>query len=419
MTVEWDAEIIEDRPNELIAWRSVGGAGGQRRVGAVRAGAGRPGHRGPRRDALRPAGRRRRRSWFAKLFGESPEQQVYDDLRRFKQVMETGEVVLSDGSFDGSRHACQRPAQPPASVAAGGEIRSRDGRRPARRGPVPHQTRSERGGTMKANRWISPGKTRVERVPDPKILNARDAIVRITSTAICGSDLHLYNGFIPTMEPGDILGHEFMGEVVEVGPGVKNLKVGDRVVVAVPDRLRQLLPVRAAAVLALRELQPERLDGREAVGPLARGRLRLLAPARRLRRRPGRVRARAVRRRRPDQDPRRHRRTSRSCSSPTSSRPATWAAEMCDIKPGDVIAVWGCGPVGQFAIASAYLLGAERVIAHRSLPLPPADGARAGRRETINYEEEDVYETLMEMTGGRGPDCLHRRRRHGGARARR
>ena len=87
---------------------------------------------------------------------------------------------------------------------------------------------------MKANCWMGKGKVQVVEVPDPKILNSRDAIVRITSTAICGSDLHLYNGFVPTMEKGDILGHEFMGEVVEMGGGVQNLKVGDRVVVPFP-----------------------------------------------------------------------------------------------------------------------------------------------------------------------------------------
>ena len=114
-------------------------------------------------------------------------------------------------------------------------------------------------------------------MPDPKILNSRDAIVRITSTAICGSDLHLYNGFIPTMEKGDILGHEFMGEVVEVGPGVKNLKVGDRVVVPFPIACGSCSHVPARPLLALRELEPQRLDGREALGPLAGRHLRLLA----------------------------------------------------------------------------------------------------------------------------------------------
>ena len=123
------------------------------------------------------------------------------DLRRLKQVLETGEVVRSDASIH--RAAARR-----AAVA----------RRPA----------------MRANCWMGKKHVRVERVPDPKILNARDAIVKVTSTAICGSDLHLFNGFMPTMKKGDMLGHEFMGEVVEVGPGVANLSVGDRVVVPFP-----------------------------------------------------------------------------------------------------------------------------------------------------------------------------------------
>jgi threonine dehydrogenase-like Zn-dependent dehydrogenase len=97
-------------------------------------------------------------------------------------------------------------------------------------------------------------------VPDPQILNKRDAILKVTATAICGSDLHLYNGFIPTMEKGDIMGREFMGEVVEVGPGVKNRKVGDRVVVGFPISLRGVLLLQKGDVLALRELEPERLD---------------------------------------------------------------------------------------------------------------------------------------------------------------
>ena len=123
---------------------------------------------------------------------------------------------------------------------------------------------------MKANCWMGKRTVRVQDVPDPQILNPRDAIVRITSTAICGSDLHLYDGFVPTMEPGDILGHEFMGEVVELGREVKNLKVGRPRRGAVPDRVRQLLVLPAPDVFALRELQPERLDGREDVRLLDR-----------------------------------------------------------------------------------------------------------------------------------------------------
>ena len=222
------------------------------------------------------------------------------------------------------------------------------------------------------------------------------------------------------METGDILGHEFMGEVVEVGRGGEEPRGRRPRGRAVPDRLRQLLLLPARAVLALRELQPERVDGREAAGATRRpgifGYSHMLGG---YRRRPGRVRAGAVRRRRAAQGPRRRCPTSRCCSSPTSSRPATWRAEMCDIQPGDTIAVWGCGPVGQFAIASAYLLGAERVIAIDRFPyrLRMArengrrrdDQLRGGRRPTTRCKE---------MTGGRGPGRLHRRGRHGGARPR-
>ena len=189
---------------------------------------------------------------------------------------------------------------------------------------------------MRANCWMGRNTVEVNEVPDPKILNARDAIVRVTSTAICGSDLHLYNGFIPTMEKGDILGHEFMGEVVEVGRGVKNLKVGDRVVVPFPIACGSCCAVPARAVLAVRELQPERLDGREAVGPLARGHLRLLAPdsaaspaarpSTRACRSPTSARSRS----------RTACPTSRCCSCPTSSRPATWAPRCATSSRGDV-----------------------------------------------------------------------------------
>ena len=118
---------------------------------------------------------------------------------------------------------------------------------------------------MKAACWYGVGDVRVEDVPDPEILNPRDAIVKVTSTAICGSDLHLYDGFIPTMRKGDILGHEFMGEVVEVGPRGEEPQGRRPRGGAVPDRLRQLLLLPARAVLAVRQLQPERLDGREDV----------------------------------------------------------------------------------------------------------------------------------------------------------
>ena len=122
---------------------------------------------------------------------------------------------------------------------------------------------------MRANCWHGKHDMRVENVPDPKILNQRDAIVRITSTAICGSDLHLYNGFMPTMKKGDILGHEFMGEVVEVGRDVTNLKVGDRVVVPFPIACGNCVVCKSEMYLAVRELEPQRVDGGEADGPRA------------------------------------------------------------------------------------------------------------------------------------------------------
>src|SRR5919205_411043 len=150
---------------------------------------------------------------------------------------------------------------------------------------------------MRAVCWFGKQDVRVETVPDPKILNARDAIIKITTTAICGSDLHLYNGNIPTMQEGDILGHEFMGEVVEVGPSVQNLR------------------------------------------------------------------------------------------------------------PGDTVAVWGCGPVGQFAIKSAYILGAERVIAIDRRPERLQMAKEQGRAEVLNYQDVDVLDALRELTGGRGPDA--------------
>ena len=159
---------------------------------------------------------------------------------------------------------------------------------------------------MKALVWHGTNDVRVERVPDPKILNPRDAIVKITSTAICGSDLHLLDGYIPTMQTGDILGHEFMGEVVEVGHGQQEAQGRRPRRRAVHHRLRRLLLLPARAVVAVRQLEPERLDGREALRLLHLGAVRLLAPDRRLCRRPGAVRARAVRRRRAAEDSRRH-----------------------------------------------------------------------------------------------------------------
>jgi threonine dehydrogenase-like Zn-dependent dehydrogenase len=258
---------------------------------------------------------------------------------------------------------------------------------------------------MKANCWEGKRKVRVETVPDPRILSDGDAILKVTSTAICGSDLHLYNGLIPSMEKGDVLGHEFMGEVVEIGRGVKKLKVGDRVVVPFPiacgqctmchEKLFSLCENRNPNAWMAQGLwghSPSGIFGYSHIlGGFAGGQ------------------AEFVRVPFADVGP---------IKVPSSLRdeqvlflsdifPTGYmGAEMCEIKPGKVIAVWGAGPVGQFAIASARLLGAERVIAidRFDYRLNMARD-KAGATHIINYEEENVHEALRELTGGRGPDA--------------
>jgi threonine dehydrogenase-like Zn-dependent dehydrogenase len=258
---------------------------------------------------------------------------------------------------------------------------------------------------MRATCWIDKKKVRVEQVPDPQILNSRDAIVRITTTAICGSDLHLYNGFVPSMEKGDILGHEFMGEVVELGPSVKNLKVGDRVVVPFPIACGNCAMCQRQQYSICENSNPnawmaEKMWGHSPSGIF--GYSHMLG---------GYAGGQAEYARVPFADigpvkiP--DGLTDEQVLFLSDIFPTGYmGAEMCDIKPGDVIAVWGAGPVGQFAIASARLLGAERIIAIDRFPyrLEMARN-KAGATETINYEETDVEQALLEMTGGRGPDA--------------
>ncbi|APR78600.1 Threonine dehydrogenase [Minicystis rosea] len=258
---------------------------------------------------------------------------------------------------------------------------------------------------MKANSWIDKRKVRVEDVPDPQILNSHDAIIKITSTAICGSDLHLFNGFIPTMEKGDILGHEFMGEVVEVGPGVKNLKVGDRVVVPFPIACGTCAMCKEELYSVCENSNPnawmaEKLWGHSPAGIF--GYSHLLG---------GYAGGQAEYARVPFADvgpikvPAEL--TDEQVLFLSDIFPTAYmGAEMAEIEPGDVVAVWGAGPVGLLAVASARLLGAERVIAIDRFPyrLQMARD-KAGASATINYEEVDVLEALAEMTAGRGPDA--------------
>jgi threonine dehydrogenase-like Zn-dependent dehydrogenase len=258
---------------------------------------------------------------------------------------------------------------------------------------------------MKANCWCGKQDLRVENVPDPRILNRRDVILKVSSTAICGSDLHIYNGLIPTMKAGDILGHEFMGEVVEVGRDITNLRVGDRVVTAFPIACGRCFFCRDELFSLCENSNPnawiaESMMGHSPAGIF--GYSHMLG---------GFAGGQAEYARVPFADV-----GTIKIPEQISDEQALFlsdifptgymAAENCNIKPGDTIAVWGCGPVGQFSIRSAFLLGAERVIAIDRFP-ERLRMAREGRAETINYEEQSVYDSLMEMTGGRGPDgCI-------------
>ncbi|HEY4647534.1 MAG TPA: zinc-dependent alcohol dehydrogenase [Gemmatimonadales bacterium] len=260
---------------------------------------------------------------------------------------------------------------------------------------------------MKANCWMGKKRVEVREVPDPKILNSRDAILKITSTAICGSDLHLFNGFIPTMEKGDILGHEFMGEVVELGRGVSNLKVGDRVVVPFTIACGNCWACQSELFSLCENSNPngwiqEKMMGHAGSGAFGYAHMTGGFAG---------GQAEYVRVPFADVGPLKvpEGLTDEQVLFLSDILPTGYmGAEMCDIQPGDVIAVWGAGPVGQFAIASAYLLGAERVIAIDRFPyrLQMAKD-KAGASEVINYEEESVLERLKELTGGRGPDkCI-------------
>jgi len=245
---------------------------------------------------------------------------------------------------------------------------------------------------------------RVENVPDPTILNQRDAIVKITATAICGSDLHLYGGYVPGMQRGDILGHEFMGEVVEVGKGVKNLQKGDRVVVPFPIACGNCLACRRGLFSVCENSNPnawmaEKMWGHSPCGVF--GYSHILG---------GFAGGQAEYARVPfaDVGPLKipEGLTDEQVLFLSDIFPTGYmGAEMCDIKGGETIAVWGCGPVGQFAIKSAYLLGAERVIAIDRFPERLRMAREKGGAETLNYEEVDVRDALKDMTGGRGPDA--------------
>jgi threonine dehydrogenase-like Zn-dependent dehydrogenase len=256
---------------------------------------------------------------------------------------------------------------------------------------------------MKALCYIDKQHVDVQDVRDPSIINPRDAVVRITSTAICGSDLHLYGGFVPALEKGDILGHEFMGEVVEVGREVKNLKIGDRVVVPFTISCGNCFFCERELYSLCENSNPnawmaEKMWGHSPCGiygyshmlggyaggqaQYARVPFADVGPIKV----PAGV---------PDEQM-----LFLSDVFPTGYM----AAENCNIQLGDTVAVWGSGPVGQFAVKSAFLLGAERVIAIDRLPRLNMAREASGA-EVLNYMEADIPDALREMTGGRGPDA--------------
>jgi len=256
---------------------------------------------------------------------------------------------------------------------------------------------------VKAVCWEGTNDIRVERVPDPSILNPRDAILRVTSTAICGSDLHLMDGFIPTMKPGDILGHEFMGEVVEIGHGVTTLKRGDRVVVPFPIACGRCYFCTHDLWSCCDNSNPNAATAEKLYGFSAAG---LFGYSHMMGGYAG-GQAQYVRVPYADVGPFKvpAHLSDDDVLFMTDIFPTGYmAAENCNIQPGDIIAVWGCGPVGQFAIRSAFHLGAGRVIAIDTVPERLQMAALAGA-ETLDSMEDDIFECLRMMTAGRGPDA--------------
>ena len=258
---------------------------------------------------------------------------------------------------------------------------------------------------MKALVWQGVKDVRVEDVPDPRILAPKDAIVEVTSTAICGSDLHLYDGFVPAMESGDILGHEFMGNVVEVGPGVRGLKVGDRVVVAFPIACGACWHCKRQETALCDNSNPnahlaEEMFGHSPAGVFGYSHLTggyAGGQAEYVRVPFADVGCRKI----PD-----HVRDDQALFL-SDILPTAWlAAEQGGVRPGDVVAVWGCGAVGLLAIRCAYLMGADRVIAIDREPFRLRRAEQIGA-ETLDLEEGEIIPFLDDATGGRGPDvCI-------------
>jgi threonine dehydrogenase-like Zn-dependent dehydrogenase len=259
---------------------------------------------------------------------------------------------------------------------------------------------------MKALCWHGKNDVRIDNVPEPELVNATDAIIRVTATAICGSDLHLYNGIMPTMQPGDILGHEFMGEVMEVGRGVKKLKVGDKVVVPFTISCGNCYYCNKDLFSMCDNTNPNAEMARQVMGQSPAG---LFGFSHMMGGFSG-GQAEFVRVPYADVGPIKVPRgiADEKVLFLSDIFPTGYmAAEHSGIEKGDTVAIWGCGPVGQFAMQSAWMLGAGRVIAIDCVPERLKLAEKVSKAETINFEESDVYDTLMVMTMGRGPDrCI-------------
>ncbi len=258
---------------------------------------------------------------------------------------------------------------------------------------------------MKALCWHGKGDVRVDTVPDPAIEDPGDVIVKVSSTAICGSDLHLYDGYIPGMKEGDVLGHEFMGEVVEVGADVHRLKKGDRVVVPFPIACGECFFCQRELYSCCDTTNPNAEMAAKVYGYATAG----IFGYSHLTGGYAGGQAEYVRVPHADVGPLKvpEGMTDEQVLFLSDILPTGWMAALnCDIQPGDTVAVWGCGPVGQFAIASARLLGAERIVAIDRVPERLALArSRAGATDAIHFIEEEVYDRLQTMTDGRGPDA--------------
>lgn len=258
---------------------------------------------------------------------------------------------------------------------------------------------------MRAVCWMGKEDVRVRNVPDPKIINPRDAIIKVNLSAICGSDLHLYDGYIPTMQEGDIIGHEVAGEVVEVGDQVDNLTVGDRVVIPFPIACGSCHYCKHDDYALCDNSNPKAYIAEKAYGYSPAG---IFGYSHML---GGYAGGQAEYMRVPfaDVGPMKvpDSLTDEQVLFLSDIFPTGYhAVADCDLEPGATVAVWGCGPVGLFAVESAFLLGAEKVIAIDRVPERLEKAKAHSDAEVLHFEQDDVLSTLKEMTGGRGPDAV-------------